>query len=372
MAKYINNRLRVINNMIYGGTILTDIDIDYEVSMLLEDTEFYYTPSQNREINLLAGASCLGTIVEVRHIGTSNTVDVVYSANGKAVLSPKKFIRLKWVGIGWTIIDYNVYQHGFLPRTQCPISGVKDFVRFSTQPYLFSNTVDKLILAIANGVDANGQKNIIIEYSDNVTPPEWSNAIAGEYLYLEYDDTNNSVSYGKTSSKLVESYDYPSAPSEGMYFYHITNRRGYIYTGNSWTKKLRLYLGYMSSSSTIISYAINAEYEHVFTSIASRTAYNVINQLFTANNIEVTLNANIITAINDYVVGDNIIILTQPGGIYISTSNAYGAYVSISSGNVTLAVSRDIYVTKKLDAWTGFLLPLANCKFTLRIKRSYD
>lgn len=128
MAKYVGNGLKILNGEVYNGTILTDIDIDYTMSQLLHDAEFYFTPTQDRVADITAGALSVGTSVLLYHAGLSDFKQtVIYDTNKSIVLTRNMYTVLKRVPNGWLFTkESNIGKMGhgyFVPRGAVELSG---------------------------------------------------------------------------------------------------------------------------------------------------------------------------------------------------------------------------------------------------------
>ena len=128
MAKYVGNSLKIFNGEVYNGTIITDIDVDYPISQLLHDAEFYFTPTQDRVADITAGALSAGTTALLYHAGLSDFKQtIIYDTNKSIVLTRNMYLLLKRVPNGWLFLkESNIGKMGhgyFVPRGAVELSG---------------------------------------------------------------------------------------------------------------------------------------------------------------------------------------------------------------------------------------------------------
>lgn len=112
----------------FGGTIITNIDEDYETPELTQDTKLYFAPSEDRTCDITAGAASVGTKLFLYHSGSGNFKETVTYATGKSlVMTQKMFYELEKVPDGWLFVrESRIGQmnHGYIiPRGAVELAG---------------------------------------------------------------------------------------------------------------------------------------------------------------------------------------------------------------------------------------------------------
>jgi len=111
-----------------GGTIISGIDSDYTLSTLTQNTKLYFEPSQDRSVNITAGAASVGIRLFLYHSGSGNFKETVTYATGQTlVLTRKRYAILESVPGGWLFVKESrigQMEHGYIiPRGAVELAG---------------------------------------------------------------------------------------------------------------------------------------------------------------------------------------------------------------------------------------------------------
>lgn len=111
-----------------GETIITNIDEDYVTPILTQNTKLYFSPSEDRECDITAGAVSVGTKLFLYHSGSGNFKETVTYATGKTyVMTRKMYAELERVPDGWMFVKESRIGHMdsgmFVPRGAVALNG---------------------------------------------------------------------------------------------------------------------------------------------------------------------------------------------------------------------------------------------------------
>lgn len=212
--------------------------------------------------------------------GMGISTDGTFTANSDALIPSQKAVKIYADSVR-TVIT----QHGFLPKSQCAISGAvgaSGYANFlsETTPdqILISATATPLVMAFANGFDLYGEKNFIAVLSADTSPAAWQGAgilasTGTNYLYVELDAGGTVLTYGYTL--VAPEYEYATAGTTAdSSYYVIPKRQMYVYNAG-FSAKLRLFLGECvvaaSHITSVVTYALNGEYIGQETTLTANT-----------------------------------------------------------------------------------------------------
>jgi len=108
--------------------IVTNIDEDYETPELTQNTKLYFSPSEDRECDITAGAASVGIRLFLYHSGSGNFKETVTYATGQTlVLTRKRYAILESVPGGWLFVKESrigQMEHGYIiPRGATELAG---------------------------------------------------------------------------------------------------------------------------------------------------------------------------------------------------------------------------------------------------------
>jgi hypothetical protein len=167
-----------------------------------------------------------------------------------------------------------------------------------------------LILSFGDGFSSQGGSVDVVVSVD-------SNQIFGglvdndiNYLYLEYDPEDGTITPGSTIQAPTYDYKKPASPTSGDYWYPVDHRsRGEAYSG-SWASVYRIYVGEAITSggsvSSVATYAYQGRYKGVRSSaMATSSSYaNVTNVGVSADLQKADVKYQFVAAAAGYSIGD--------------------------------------------------------------------
>ncbi|MFO7901138.1 MAG: hypothetical protein R6U98_00620, partial [Pirellulaceae bacterium] len=140
-------------------------------------------------------------------------------------------------------------------------SGRADFLTAGTGLEVDTQNLDTTTLRVTfgDGFGEKGEANYTANIGSNLN---WSGLTDADvnYLYIDLDLSDDSITTGATTGQPEYSYTKPAAPSTGQYWYPVDHRsRGEYYDGAEWQPVLRLFVGegeaVAGSISSVTSYA---------------------------------------------------------------------------------------------------------------------
>lgn len=275
--------------------------------------------------------------------------------------------------------DPRYFKYSPFPKRQCAVtggttSGVASFLTTSSNLItLNASSTDPVVVTWASGFDPF-PVDYAYKWTGNATNA-WGPFIAGTYyLYIDYDPSTDTVSYGSTT---VVPNDDLIAPSHGpgVHWFDQSKYKMYESVAGVWTERIRVFVGEAisngSSVTTLITYALNGRYVGPETSIpALGTKTTVFHNIGTN---KVTPNFPIIckTAEHNYAIGDIVYDAVEQ---YVVDGEARAG--SPLNGNITrlsLFHTRGNLTTLTINPTTGAGAPLtpANWRYIPMAERRY-
>ena len=104
-----------------------------------------------------------------------------------------------------------------------------------------TNTKD-LILTVSHGIS-----EYLISFYNDVNSAWTFNDADTHYLYVDVDNITGQLSYGSSTVQVTYGVNFPISPVVGETFFDHTTFQSYQWTGDSWVKRIRVYVGHVNS-----------------------------------------------------------------------------------------------------------------------------
>lgn len=108
-----------------------------------------------------------------------------------------------------------------------------------------TNTKD-LILTVSHGIS-----EYLISFYNDVNSAWTFNDADTHYLYVDVDNITGQLSYGSSTVQVTYGVDFPISPVVGETFFDHTTFQSYQWTGDSWVKRIRVYVGHVNGSGVV-------------------------------------------------------------------------------------------------------------------------
>ncbi|MDY6979353.1 MAG: hypothetical protein SV201_05690, partial [Pseudomonadota bacterium] len=139
-------------------------------------------------------------------------------------------------------------------------------------------STDNLIATWGDGFGTYGK----IDYASRITSDLTFSSLTDNdtnYLYIDIDPSDGSITAGSTTLAPEYSYAKPAAPATGQYWYPVDHRsRGEYYDGAAWQPVYRLFLGEAVTSggsvASVVSYVYQGRYRSDVFSVSTSSAYS--------------------------------------------------------------------------------------------------
>jgi hypothetical protein len=182
------------------------------------------------------------------------------------------------------------------------------------------------------------------------------------YMYVEYDESTDSLSTGTTSLPPVYSFQSPYNPTSGQYWYPIDHRRrGMVYDGSNWQPILRVFVGEATADENgdftrgnIHTYAYQGRYVSPFVQAASEDSYLTFTHNIGTKLVNPMFVAQYTSGNEEYEAGDEIILRGSHNASYATYNRKNGresmiAYQKEGVGNFTKAKGNAVSQNAKWD-----------------------
>ena len=103
-----------------------------------------------------------------------------------------------------------------------------------------TNTKD-LILTVSHGIS-----EYLISFYNDVNSAWTFNDADTHYLYVDVDNITGQLSYGSSTVQVTYGVNFPISPVVGETFFNNTTFQSYQWTGDSWVKRIRVYVGHVN------------------------------------------------------------------------------------------------------------------------------
>lgn len=108
-----------------------------------------------------------------------------------------------------------------------------------------TNTKD-LILTVSHGIS-----EYLISFYNDVNSAWTFNDADTHYLYVDVDNITGQLSYGSSTVQVTYGVNFPISPVVGETFFNNTTFQSYQWTGDSWVKRIRVYVGHVNGSGVV-------------------------------------------------------------------------------------------------------------------------
>lgn len=108
-----------------------------------------------------------------------------------------------------------------------------------------TNTKD-LILTVSHGIG-----EYLISFYNDVNSAWTFNDADTHYLYVDVDNITGQLSYGSSTVQVTYGVNFPISPVVGETFFNNTTFQSYQWTGDSWVKRIRVYVGHVNGSGVV-------------------------------------------------------------------------------------------------------------------------
>lgn len=108
-----------------------------------------------------------------------------------------------------------------------------------------TNTKD-LILTVSHGIS-----EYLISFYNDVNSAWTFNDADTHYLYVDVDNITGQLSYGSSTVQVTYGVNFPISPVVGETFFDHTTFQSYQWTGDSWVKRIRVYVGHVNGSGVV-------------------------------------------------------------------------------------------------------------------------
>lgn len=106
---------------------------------------------------------------------------------------------------------------------------------------IVTNTKDLILTA------SHGASEYLISFYNNITDAWTFSGTDTHYLYVDIDNVTGQLSYGSSTVQVTYGVNFPISPVVGETFFDNTTFQSYQWTGDSWVKRIRVYVGHVNS-----------------------------------------------------------------------------------------------------------------------------
>jgi hypothetical protein len=144
------------------------------------------------------------------------------------------------------------FRQGLVNSPRNP-SGQPDFLQIQLNSVNVVATNSPVVLTVAHG-----QSDYLITIESNVSPA-WRNFGTTEFpsginywLYLDVNAVTGEITYGQTKLEPVSRMYAPLNPQRDQHWFDTANNRTKVWIGSSWQDKIRIFVGQLTATSTIV------------------------------------------------------------------------------------------------------------------------
>jgi hypothetical protein len=228
-----------------------------------------------------------------------------------------------------TAFGLYVFNHNFVPVSQCALSGGVDgsgYANFlnalsTTSVQILASLSVPVLIALADGEDVVGSRNTVIAITANTTILTGLSTNGTYYIYVDVDRSTGAVTFGKTTyAPGYVTINGFTPGGVGQHYYVIPDQKMYSDTGSVWTAVKRVFIGQVTVAggviSSLITYAYKGRYISPLTALPN-AAISVLNHNIGTSLLFETVDVINITPENGFVAGDIIKLImkvTASGG----------------------------------------------------------